>query len=231
MQVRAGTSGYAYKEWKGSFYPKDLPNDHMLRFYAERFRTVEINNTFYRMPSERVLGQWAAQVPDDFAFVLKASRRITHERRLKHCDEPMSYLVTTARALGSQLGPMLFQLPPNLKQDVPRLETFLELLPRGWQAAFEFRHASWFDDATCDALRARNAALCVADTDDADPPLVATASLGYLRLRRERYTKAALRRWATWIGDQAWERAFVFFKHEDQGAGPALAQQFLDIAG
>ena len=229
MQVLTGTSGYAYKEWKGSFYPEDLANDDMLRFYGEQFRTVEINNTFYRMPSEKVLVQWGERVPDGFRFVLKASRRITHMQRLKNVDDPLSYVVNNASLLGAKLGAMLFQLPPNMKQDMGRLAAFLDLLPEGWPAAFEFRHQSWFDEDVYEALRSRGVALCVADTDDGETPFVVTGKTGYVRLRREAYDDDALRELATRITSQPWEQAFVFFKHEDAGAGPALARRFEEL--
>ena len=233
MHISVGTSGYAYKEWKGTFYPADLPADGMLKYYGGRFRTVEINNTFYRMPSEKVVLGWAAEVPDGFTFVLKASQRITHRKRLKDAGEELSYFLKTANVLGAKLGPTLFQLPPNLKKDLPRLTDFLALVPRTWRAAFEFRHASWLDDEVFAALKEHDAALVIADTDpeegDTDPlviPTVATADWGYLRLRRASYVKADLERWATTILAQPWKDAFVFFKHEDAGAGPKLADQF-----
>ena len=229
MQVLAGTSGYAYKEWKGSFYPEDLANDDMLPFYGKQFRTVEINNTFYRMPSEKVLVQWGERVPDGFRFALKASRRITHMQRLKNVDDPLSYVVNNASVLGAKLGAMLFQLPPNMKRDMERLTAFLDLLPEGWPAAFEFRHESWFDEEVYEALRSRGVALCVADTHDGETPFVATGKTGYLRLRREAYDDGALREWAVRITSQPWEQAFVFFKHEDAGAGPALARRFEEL--
>jgi len=233
VRIAVGTSGYAYKEWKGSFYPADLPADGMLRFYGSRFSAVEINNTFYRMPTEKVLVGWAADVPDGFTFVLKASQRITHRKRLKDAGEEVAYFLRTANVLGPKLGPTLFQLPPNLKQDLPRLVDFLSHIPDTWRAAFEFRHASWLDDEVFAALKARNAALVIADTDpeegETEPlriPAVATADWGYLRLRRAEYTKADLERWATTITSQPWKDAFVFFKHEEAGAGPRLAEEF-----
>jgi uncharacterized protein YecE (DUF72 family) len=234
VRVAVGTSGYAYKEWKGSFYPDDLPADGMLRFYGERFRAVEINNTFYRMPSEKVLVTWAAEVPDGFTFVLKASQRITHRKRLKDAGEEVQYFLKTANVLGPKLGPTLFQLPPNLKKDLPRLEAFLGLIPRTWRAAFEFRHVSWFEDDVYAALKSHDAALCIADVDPAEEgekealqvPFVATAEWGYLRLRRAGYTRADLEAWAGRIGAQVWRDAFVFFKHEEAGAGPKLAAEF-----
>jgi uncharacterized protein YecE (DUF72 family) len=232
LRVRIGTSGYAYKEWKGHFYPEKLPADGMLAYYASRLDTVEINNTFYRMPTEKLLLQWGAQVPDGFTFVLKLAQKITHIRRLKDAGEELRYFLTTATALGDKLGPTLVQLPPNMKKDLPRLTDFLAQFPTRWQAAFEFRHASWFADDVYDALRARDAALCVADTDEEEgesqraPAIVATASWGYLRLRREDYDLRALKRWAALVADQGWTDAYVFFKHEDAGTGPKLAERF-----
>jgi len=233
VRIAVGTSGYAYKEWKGSFYPADLPADGMLRFYGSRFGAVEINNTFYRMPTEKVLVGWAGDVPVDFTFVLKASQRITHRKRLKEAGEEVAYFMKTANVLGSKLGPTLFQLPPNLKKDLPRLTEFLTHIPETWRAAFEFRHASWFDDDVFAALKAHNAALVIADTDpeegEAEPlkvPTVATADWGYLRLRRAGYQKADLQQWAKSVQAQPWKDAFVFFKHEDEGAGPKLVEAF-----
>jgi uncharacterized protein YecE (DUF72 family) len=227
MQVLVGTSGYSYKEWKGSFYPKDLKADAMLRYYAERLPTVEINNTFYRVPDADLLRRWAEQVPDGFVFVLKAPRRITHERRLSaESVDAVDYFLKTASVLGDRRGPVLFQLPPNLKSDVPRLRHFLELLPRDCPAAFEFRHESWFDDEVYETLRRKGAVLCAADTDESGEegaPVVPTGSWGYLRLRRADYDDQALAAWVDRVRAQPWDRAFVFFKHEDAGKGPALA--------
>jgi uncharacterized protein YecE (DUF72 family) len=223
MRVLAGTSGFSYKEWKGSFYPEDLPASEMLRFYASRLPAVEINNTFYRMPKPALLEGWAAQVPEDFRFVLKASQRITHRKRLKEAGEEVAYFFGVAAALGSRLGPTLFQLPPNLKKDLPRLEAFLALLPEGARAAFEFRHASWFEGDVFAALRAHGAALCVAEDEGLATPLEATCGWGYLRLRRQDYSGADVAAWAEKIRGQSWGEAFVFFKHEEAGSGPALA--------
>jgi len=228
MKVRAGTSGYSYKQWKGSFYPQDLPESGMLRFYGERFSTVEINNTFYRMPSEKVLSNWSTQVPDDFAFVLKVPRRITHEKKLKNVADDVAYLVKTAAALGKKRGPLLFQLPPFFRKDLAVLRDFLGLLPRDGQAALEFRHQSWFDDEVYAVLREHNAALCVADADsELSVPFVTTAAWGYLRLRREDYSDKDIRSWVKRVQDQPWKEAFVFFKHEDAGKGPELATRLL----
>ncbi|HMC89409.1 MAG TPA: DUF72 domain-containing protein [Gemmataceae bacterium] len=228
MKVRAGTSGYSYKQWKGSFYPQDLPESGMLRFYGERFSTVEINNTFYRMPSEKVLSNWSTQVPDDFAFVLKVPRRITHEKKLKNVADDVAYLVKTAAALGKKRGPLLFQLPPFFRKDLAVLRDFLGLLPRDGQAALEFRHQSWFDDEVYAVLREHNAALCVADADsELSVPFVTTAAWGYLRLRREDYSDKDIRSWVKRVQDQPWKEAFVFFKHEDAVKGPELATRLL----
>ena len=231
MNLYTGTSGYAYKEWKGSFYPEDLKADQMLPYYASQFRACEINNSFYRVPAEKTLLQWAAQVPAGFRFVLKAPQKITHFTRLKEeSREPLEYFATVARALGPQLGPVLFQLPPNMKVDVPRLDAFLEFLPGDIKAAFEFRHASWFDDAVYEVLRARRASLCIADTEDEQTPRIATAAdWGYLRLRRVEYTSADLESFAQWAAQQSWRDVYVFFKHEDAGTGPRLAKEFESI--
>jgi len=232
MRLCVGTSGYSYKEWKGSFYPEDLAAKDMLRYYAERLPAVEINNTFYRLPKESVLESWAEQVPDGFRFSLKASRKITHLKRLKEADDETEYLLRVSKTLKERLGVILFQLPPFLRKDVERLEGFLALLDDGTRAAFEFRHASWLDDEVFEALRKRNCALCVADTgEEPEIPMVATASWGYLRLRRPDYSEGEIAEWAKKVGAQEWSDAFVFFKHEDEGAGPKLATKFLEAAG
>lgn len=233
MRIRAGTSGYSYKQWKGSFYPADLPDPQMLAHYATRLATVEVNNTFYRMPTRALLEKWKGDVPQDFTFVLKASQRITHRRRLRECGPDLAYFYETADALGDRLGPVLFQLPPNMKKDVPRLRDFLTLLPAGSRAAFEFRHPSWFDEETYDALRTASAALCAADTDEsgeAGPPLVPTSTWGYLRLRRADYSDAGLEAWAERVRALPWSEAFVFFKHEDEGKGALFAERFAALA-
>jgi uncharacterized protein YecE (DUF72 family) len=230
MRVLAGTSGFSYKEWKGSFYPEDLPAARMLAYYAERLPAVEINNTFYRMPRPALLEGWAAEVPPEFRFVLKASQRITHFKRLKEAGDEVAYFFGVAATLGPRLGPALFQLPPNLKKDLPRLEAFLATIPAGRRAAFEFRHASWFEEDVFDALRARGAALCVAEDEELATPLVATADWGYLRLRRQDYGEADVAAWAERVRAQKWAEAYVFFKHEDAGSGPKLAAQLLSRA-
>jgi uncharacterized protein YecE (DUF72 family) len=232
MRVRVGTSGYSYPAWRGTFYPEGLKEAGMLRFYAERLPTVEINNTFYRMPSAAVLERWSGETPEGFSFVLKASQRITHMKRLNDADS-LAYFLKTAEVLGSKLGPILFQLPPFFKKDLPRLQQFLGLLPAGRRAAFEFRHESWAGADVQDALRAAGAALCLADTDEepADEALVTTADWGYLRLRRTDYDAAALARWAERIQAQPWSEAWVFFKHEDEGKGAAFATALIERLG
>jgi uncharacterized protein YecE (DUF72 family) len=231
MNFHIGTSGYSYKEWKGNFYPEDLSDKNMLKFYGERLRAVEINNTFYRLPKASVLEAWAAEVPTSFKFVLKASRRITHFQRLQDVEDPLSYLLNVSGALKDQLGALLFQLPPNLKKDLPRLRDFLALLPSPRRAAIEFRHQSWFDDEVFDVLRQNRAALCIAEAEtDLEVPFVSTADWGYLRLRRPDYSAAELKAWLKQVRDQEWNDVFVFFKHEDEGKGPELAMQFCKLA-
>ena len=228
MRIRAGTSGWSYKEWKGHFYPEKLAAKDMLRYYAEHFATVEVNNTFYRMPNLTTLEAWAAEVPEDFSFVIKATKRITHDKRLKDVQDSVDYLLRTAGTLGSKLGPFLVQLPPNMKKDVPRLRDFLAGLTA--RAAFEFRHSSWHDDEVYSALRERNMAWCIADTGEPDdPPFVSTADWGYFRLRRVVYEDADLQTWAGRVRGESWKEAFVFFKHEDAGTGPKLAARFLEL--
>ncbi len=227
MRVRTGTSGFSYPAWEGHFYPPGTKRPDMLSFYAGKLGAVEINNTFYRMPKADLLERWRDSVPESFRFVLKASRRITHHQRLRDAGDSVEYLFDTAKVLGEQLGPFLFQLPPYLRRDDDRLAAFLERLPAGLRAAFEFRHASWFDDAVFALLEEAGAALCVADAGgDHDAPLEATTDFGYLRLRREDYDEAALRSWADRIRRQPWRETYVFFKHEDEGAGPRMAARF-----
>jgi uncharacterized protein YecE (DUF72 family) len=230
MHVRVGTSGYSYKEWKGPFYPKDLPAKGYLGYYAAGFPTVEINNTFYRMPTDKVVSAWAAEVPEAFVFALKAPQRITHVARLKDAGGPTEAFVRVAQTLGPRLGPLLFQLPPFLRKDVPLLAAFLEQAPRGPRYAFEFRHASWFDDEVWGTLRAHGASLCVAEGEKLESPLVATADWGYVRLRRDAYPDDVLATWAKKIQAQPWKDAFVFVKHDD-GDAPGVAARLVTRLG
>lgn len=234
MAMWVGTSGWAYDEWKGAFYPEDLPGEAMLAYYAERLGSVEVNNTFYRMPRREVLRSWREQVPEGFRFVLKASRRITHQAKLgPDAVDPLGYLTTNAGELGDKMGAILFQTPPWLKKDADLLRAFLGHVPEGVRAAFEFRSTSWFDDEVCGLLSEHGAALVAADTGnpDKDPPVVATTNWGYARLRRPDYDDKDLADWAARLTGQGWNDVFVFFKHEDEGAGPALARRFLELCG
>ena len=228
MKLFAGTSGYAFKEWKGSFYPDDLKDEGMLGFYAGRFPAVEINNTFYRLPKEHVLQGWAAQVPDSFTFAIKASQRITHYARLKpECASAVEFLLRTTNCLAGRCGPILFQLPPNLKKDAARLRTFLDTLPAGRRYTIEFRHESWFDDEVLGALRERDIAMCVTEQPEFASPVVSTASWGYARLHRLDYDEAALAGWAKRLAAQPWGEAYVFFKHDEGiGSGPPAVDAF-----
>ncbi|NNF61576.1 MAG: DUF72 domain-containing protein [Gammaproteobacteria bacterium] len=230
MDIHAGTSGYSYKEWLGVFYPDKLAAAKMLGFYAGQLPAVEINNTFYRMPKPNVLENWRAQVPESFRFAIKASRRITHNKKLADADGEVEFLTGNLESLGDTFGALLFQLPPFLRKGAERLQKFIDILPDGLPAAFEFRHASWFDDEIGDMLAERNFAWVISENADGETPeRISTADWGYLRLRREDYDSAMLRGWHDRIAGQDWSRVFVFFKHEDDGAGPALARRFLDL--
>ena len=232
MNLLVGTSGYSYKEWKGSFYPEKIPAKEMLSYYSERLSTVEINNTFYRMPQKSMLETWKEQVSKDFRFSLKAPQRVTHFKRLKEVEQETNYFLETASVLEDQLGVVLYQLPPNMKKDIERLENFVTSLPAQPRSAFEFRHPTWFDDDVLEVLRSRNQALCISDTDDLPVTHIdKTADWGYLRLRRVNYSEEDLKKWLDQIGAQQWNETFVFFKHEDEGTGPKLAAQFLQLAG
>lgn len=231
MRLVAGASGYSFKEWIGPFYPAGMKADGMLAFYSARLPTVEINNTFYRMPATTMLATWAATAPEGFHFAIKASRRITHIARLKaeSAADSLSYLYANLAALGTKRGPVLFQLPPLLKKDVPRLEAFLALLPAGHGAAFEFRNETWFADDVYEALRRAGASLCLSEREDnAPPPLVETAPWGYVRLRLEHYTGDDLARWADRLAATGWGDVFVYFMHEP--TAPAYAQALMSAA-
>jgi uncharacterized protein YecE (DUF72 family) len=225
-----GTSGYNYPEWKGSFYPADLAATKMLPYYAARFSTVEINYTFYRMPNEKILSNWAAQVPGGFRFTLKAPRRITHDSKLVNCESlTASFCLVAASGLGDKLGALLFQLPPNQKKDLPKLEAFLDTLPPKAAAAFEFRHPSWFDDSVFAALKQRNKALCIADSEKLSTPVEVTADYGYFRLRDEGYQSQDIENWGLKIAElkSRCKDIYVYFKHEEEGKGPAFARELM----
>ncbi|MDQ6621008.1 MAG: DUF72 domain-containing protein [Pseudomonadota bacterium] len=229
MNISVGTSGYSYKEWKGTFYPPKTPAAAMLPYYATQFDSVEINNTFYRMPDEAMLSAWSAQVPDNFTFSLKSPRRISHVKRLQDTQPDVAEFVRRVQLLGAKLGPLLFQLPPFMHADLGLLREFLAELPKGPRFAFEFRHESWFRDEIYDALRQHEAMLCIAETDDLQAPLVATSTSGYLRLRELDYDDDRLRGWAERIAAQPWTNAFVYFKHEDEALGPRFARRFIEL--
>ena len=232
MDYFVGTSGYSYKEWKGAFYPKDLPDRMMLQFYSRKLPAVEVNNTFYRMPSPKMIDTWAGQVPPGFRFVLKASRKITHIRPLKDKGDEVDYLFRTAAALGDKLGAILFQFPPYLHKDIELLKSFIGLLPSEVKTVFEFRHRSWCDSELHEVLRNKGCALCCSDEGGEEfGELIDTAGWGYLRLRKESYTPEELLGWAGRIRSHDLKEAYVFFKHEDVGAGPKLARDFLDLVG
>ena len=228
MAVWVGTSGYNYPEWRGTFYPEKFPTAKMLHYYAERFSTVEINYTFYRMPNPKTVAGWNAETPPGFAFTLKASRKITHDARLKEVDDSLRYFLDTAQGLGPKLGPILFQLPPFFKKDLDRLGNFLICLPPRVRAVVEFRHESWFNDDVYTMLRNRNVALCIADNEKGTTPAIATADFGYFRLRDEGYTAEDLGKWAETVKrlGSGWQDTFIYFKHEESGIGPALAKNF-----
>lgn len=232
MKFRVGTSGYSYKEWKGGFYPEKLSAKKMLSYYGEHFSTVEINSTFRRFPTAETMGSWARQVPESFRFVLKARQTITHFRRLQNAEEQIDDFIHLASLLKERQGPLLFQLPPNFKKDIARLEAFFQHVAGRAAIALQLQHESWFDEEVYDCLRSHSAALCCADDDGvACEQVVSTANWGLVRLREERYTDAKLKKWIAKLKKQNWDEAYVFFKHEDVGAGPALAARFLKLAG
>src|SRR5258708_1115320 len=231
MKIHAGTSGYSYKEWKGNFYPEDLPAKEMLAYYSRRLPAVEINNTFYRLPQPGMIENWREQVPEGFHFSSKASQRITHLKRINTVADETKYLLETVALLEERLGVVLFQLPPNMKKDTGRLRAFLDLLSKDTRTAFEFRHETWFDDEVFSLLGAQDCALVVSDTDEKPlTEIISTAKWGYLRLRRAAYDENDLVEWMKRVQAQKWKHAFVFFKHEDAGVAPNLASQFLQLA-
>jgi uncharacterized protein YecE (DUF72 family) len=232
MKLWIGTSGFQYSEWKGNFYPEDLPTAKMLPFYAERFASTEINYTFHRIPAQKTIENWKTQTPEEFRFALKAPQKITHWSKLRDCSDTLEYFCKIITGLGDRLGPVLFQLPPTFKKDVDVLSSFLREFP-DMRGAFEFRHESWFDDEIFELLESRNIALCIADTDTIATPKKTTADYGYLRLRREDYEASDVERWTDFVRGQepSWNDAFVYFKHEESGIGPKLARQMIELLG
>jgi len=229
--IYVGTSGYSYKEWKGSFYPEKLPPKDMLSYYAERFKAVELNNTFYRLPKPEMVESWKAQVSQDFRFTMKASQGITHFRRLKDATAATRFMLERVSGFEDRLGAVLFRLPEDFKKDLERLETFLKGLPAETPAVFEFRHESWFDDEVLAMLRSHKHVLCVSDRDEMPLSHIdKTADWGYVRLRRVNYSDADLKAWIKRIKAQKWKDTYVFFKHEDEGTGPKLAARFIALA-
>jgi uncharacterized protein YecE (DUF72 family) len=231
MTLYAGTSGYSYKEWKGSFYPEKIAPHEMLAYYASRLHAVELNNTFYRMPQPSMIESWKAQVPENFRFSVKAPQSITHFRRLNNAGPQTQMMLKTVAALENRLGAVIFRLPEAMTKDLKRLETFLKVLPADTPAVFDFRHPTWFDDEVVELLRSQKRVFCVSDIEELPESYTfKTADWGYVRLRRERYTKAELAKWIKRIKAQKWKDTYVFFKHEDEGTGPKLAEQFINLA-
>jgi uncharacterized protein YecE (DUF72 family) len=230
MKFWIGTSGFQYTEWKGNFYPEDLPAAKMLPFYAERLSTTEINYTFHRIPAPKTIDNWKSLTPSSFRFALKAPQRITHWSKLRECADTLRYFHDVISALDEKLGPVLFQLPPNFKKDTLVLGDFLNGLPTGMRAAFEFRHDSWFTDDVWEIFRNNNIALCLNETAEFAAPKIVTANFGYLRLRREDYGKTDIEQWAAFVKQEAkWSEAFIYFKHEEAGLGPKFAQRMVEL--
>ena len=230
MKPWIGTSGFQYAEWKGNFYPEDLPANKMLPFYAERLATTEINYTFHRIPAAKTIDNWKHLTPENFRFALKAPQKITHWSKLRDCADTLRYFYDVVSALDAKLGPVLFQLPPNFKKDTFILGDFVNGLPGGMRAAFEFRHESWFDKEVFDLLKATKTALCIADSEKLTAPKVSTATWGYLRLRREDYSKIDIEGWVEFVRAQhGWDDVFIYFKHEEAGIGPKLAKQMMEL--
>ncbi len=231
MSLLVGTSGYSHAEWKGSFYPEKISQKKMLEYYAQRFPTVEVNYTFRNLPTQKVVENWAQQVPDTFRFALKGSQSITHYKRLQNAEQDTDNFLNAAAFLKGRQGPVLFQMPPSFKKDVPRLDTFLKHIAGRAKTALEFRNATWFDNETFDCLRAHSAVLCVADGDDLpQTDLIRTANWGYVRLRDDNYTDERLQDWLRRIRSHKWNESYIFFMHEDTGIGPKLAVRFLELA-
>jgi uncharacterized protein YecE (DUF72 family) len=231
MNTWIGTSGFQYAEWKGNFYPEDLSAAKMLPYYAERLNTTEINYTFHRIPAAKTIDNWNKLTPAKFRFALKAPQKITHWSKLRDCADTMRYFCDVVSGLGEKFGPVLFQLPPTFKKDTFVLADFVNCFPTGMRAAFEFRHESWFGDDVWEIFKSRNVALCIAETEDLATPKITTADYGYLRLRRADYTKIDIERWTEFVREQKekWSDAFVYFKHEEAGAGPKFAKQMIEL--
>jgi uncharacterized protein YecE (DUF72 family) len=225
MHIWIGTSGFQYDEWKGGFYPADLSKAKMLRYYSERFTTTEVNYTFRQIPKETTVAKWVAETPEDFRFTFKAPQKVTHFAKLAGCGGTMAHFHEIMLGLGEKRGAVLLQLPPNFEKDEEVLSGFLNELPDGMKAAFEFRHESWFDDAVYKVLRKHKAALCLAENADIVTPREVTADFGYLRLRREDYSDADLKDWATFVKKQKWKEVFIYFKHEERGVGPVFGEK------
>ena len=231
MTLYVGTSGYSYKEWKGSFYPEKISPKEMLNYYASRLHAVELNNTFYRLPQPGMIENWKSQVPENFRFSVKASKLITHFKRLKDAGRETRLMLETISALEDRLGAVIFRLPEDLKKDLKRLEAFLKLLPADTPAVFDFRHPTWFDNEVVALLRSQDRVFCVSDIEELPESYTyKTADWGYVRLRRVRYSKSDLIEWRKRIRAQQWKDTYVFFKHEDEGTGPKLAARFIDLS-
>lgn len=227
-QIRLGTSGFSYKEWKGIFYPPDLPPREMLRYYASRFNSVEVDGTFYRVPSAATIEGWLAATPVDFSFAIKAHQRLTHRERLKTPSETLRHWNAAVSLLGGRLGCVLYQLPPFFRADLGRLDAFLAHLPESVKSVFEFRHESWFSSETYALLRTRHAALCIHDADERTTPLELTAPYTYVRLRRSSYSAEERLHWQErlrqWANDGI--EVFAYVKHEDNPNAPVVALEF-----
>lgn len=227
-RILVGTSGFAYKEWKGIFYPDDLPAKKYLSFYSQHFSTTEINNTFYRMPTAKLCEGWYAEVPDDFSFTLKLSQRITHFKRLRNVDDEMNFFLESAAGLKEKLGPILVQLPPNFKKDTEVLEGFLGKFASKGKLAFEFRHESWFANEVYDLLREHKTTLGVVEKEEGegpDTPREVTGSFVYMRLRKGDYSAEEMTDWARWIRNQS-VPVYCYLKHDERA--PVLAKQLLE---
>lgn len=225
-----GTSGFDYKEWKPTFYPPELPQKQFLQYYSGRLRSVELNNTFYQMPTPARIAAWSAATPEEFRFAIKAPRKITHQERLTTPSAALEYFVRTVEALKPRLGALLFQLPPFLKIDCDRLAAFLGLLPRELPAAFEFRHDSWFCDEVFRLLEEHAAALCINDGDEKTTPVRLTSRFTYLRLRRSQYSAGQRAAWEDRI--RQWVRdgiaVYAYIKHEENPDAPRIALEFAE---